>query len=232
MNQQLEDAVRDSLDRAARHTQIPPDLAERLLDHHTPRPRRPRATVIGALAMTVAACALGVVLSASGGSPAVGRVMTQARLTRLASFDFRLPAGYQARSAGSSCQANPVVFRPSASTPIARSFTEPGISSAANNQGGCIFSVISPPYKPTAADPGPIHVDIMPYGHVLNIDGYRAAITTFNSIEIPPDPSARDELELYVRLPEPGGVYQDIVFASRRISPSQLINVVKAGLSS
>jgi len=232
MNQQLEDAVRDSLDRAARNTPVPPDLAERLLDHHAPRPGWSRAMAIGALAATVAACTLGLVLTAPGGSSSVGRIMTQARLIRLASFDFRLPAGYRAASDGSSCQANPVVFRPSASTPIASPFSEPGISSAANRQGGCIFSVISPAYKPTAADPGPIHVDIMRYARVLTIDGYRAAITMFNSIEIPPDPSATDELELYVRLPEPGGVYQDIVFASRRISPRQLIDVVKAGLSS
>jgi hypothetical protein len=173
-------------------------------------PRRLAATVVATAAALVAL--IGVALTPGDkGSPVP--LPTQGSLppTRpgtgqtmhLASYNFRLPAGYA--TAASACTALPTDL---ASTIPAGPATGLPTAAAASADGGCVEAALVSREVPIPA--GAQAVEVGPY-------------SGFVSTSAPPS------VDLYVEIPAFRG-YHDLVLAAKELTANQLVAIAKSGL--
>jgi hypothetical protein len=239
---ELENELRSAFTRSAVDISIPEQARQRLLqrDYH-PRTGN-RRLAAGLAAGAIAAAAITVPLTAGGGSrPApAGPVM------RLASYTFRLPAGYKLTAATSPpCHAFAVTALPaSLAAPHGPVAQHPpygaGMKAAASASGGCILAVLLPRYTPTTARPDP---QAPAAAHPVQVGRYHGAII-HSRIFVPKSRFSRRNAEhgfppgwssftqLYVQLPARGGQLRDLVIGAKQLSDSALIKIAANGLSS
>jgi hypothetical protein len=230
---ELENELRSAFTRSAADISIPEQARQRLLqrDYH-PRTGN-RRLAAGLAAAAIAAAAITIPLTAGGGSrPApAGPVM------RLASYTFRLPAGYQLTAATSPpCHAFVITALPVAQYPPYGA----GMKAAASASGGCILAVLLPRYTPTTARPDP---DAPAAAHPVQVGRYHGSIID-SRIFVPKSRFSRRNAEhgfppgwtsftqLYVQLPATGGQIRDLVIGAKQLSDSALIKIAANGLSS
>jgi hypothetical protein len=239
---ELENELRRVFTRSAADISIPEQARQRLLqrDYH-PRTGN-RRLAAGLAAAAIAAAAITVPLTAGGGArPApAGPVM------RLASYTFRLPAGYQLTAATSPpCHAFAVTALPASLVPphgpVAQ---QPSygkqMKAAASASGGCIVAVLLPRYTPTAPMPDP---EAPAAAHPVPVGRYHGAIihsrifvtdirNSRQAARHGITPGWTSFTQLYVQLPARGGQVRDLVIGARQLSDAALIKIAANGLSS
>ncbi len=165
---------------------------------------------------------------------------------RLASYTFRLPAGYKLAAATSPpCHAFVVTALPASLVPphgpVAQNPPhDAGMKAAASASGGCILAVLAPPYTPTTAMPDP---EAPAAAHPVRVGRYHGAI--IHSRIFVTDirnrrqaarhgitPGWSSFTQLYVQLPAGGGKMRDLVIGAKQLSDSALIQIAANGLSS
>jgi hypothetical protein len=225
-----------------------PDLCSTVVHQHQGRRRRSRLK--GGLATLAVGTAVAVALSTTGtGGGAAPRAQVH-----LASFMFRLPAGYRSLpSTGKRLCALAIAVFP----PPGRPFLGPHrlaayakMRSAANADGGCLALLLTAPFRPgtKAASVSPDsarQVRVGPYqaweGHLPWSEG-RLKISALYVLA-PSGPAnghpervvfrkAPAPLVLDVRMPVADGEDRDLVVVSRGLSEQKLVSVVTSGLSS
>ena len=230
MTQDLENELRDMFARSAADIVITEQTRARLLQRHYPR--RVNRRLAAGLAAAAAAAGIAVPLAASAPGGAAGPAI------RLASYTFRMPAGYHLTAAGSApCQAFGIYFPPRGAKAQAQDpANSQAMRGAASSAGGCIVLALAPPYTPTASVPDPE----APYAvHPVPVGRYRGLISHV-SAEVFPElgkpsrlgPGWHRATNLYVPLPAGGGQMRDLVVGAQGLSDSALIKIVAGGLSS
>jgi hypothetical protein len=229
MTEDLENELRDMFARSAADIVISEQTRVRLLRH---RPRRVNRRLAAGLAAAAAAAGIAVPLAAGAPGGAAGPAI------RLASYTFRMPAGYHLTAARSApCQAFGIYFPPRGAKAQAQDpANSQAMRAAASSAGGCIVLALAPPYTPTASVPDPE----APYAvHPVQVGRYRGLISHV-SAEVFPEPGKPSRLgpgwhratNLYVPLPAGGGQMRDLVVGAQGLSDSALIKIVASGLSS
>jgi hypothetical protein len=174
-------------------------------------PRRLAATVVATAAALIAL--IGVVTLMPGdkgslvplptqGSPLPTRPST-GQTMHLASYNFRLPAGYA--TAASACTALPTDL---ASTIPADPATGLPTAAATSADGGCVEAALVAREVPIPA--GAQAVEVGPYTGFVSTSAY---------------PS----VDLYVEIPAFRG-YHDLVLAAKELTANQLVAIAKSGL--
>ena len=237
---ELENELRSAFAKSAQSIVISPQARQRLLQRDY-RPRTGnRRLAAGLAAAAVAAAGIAVPLAAGGGS----QPATAGPVMRLASYTFRLPAGYKLTAANSPpCHAFAVFAVPASLVPphgpVGQNPPYGGqMKAAASASGGCILAVLAPPYHPTTAIPDP---EAPAAARPVQVGRYHGAIIHSRMLVTGlsnPRQAARHGIklgwnsftQLYVQLPD-GGKMRDLVIGARQLSDAALIKIAANGLS-
>jgi hypothetical protein len=240
---EVERELRSAFARAAADFESPEQARQRLLqrDYHPKAVNRALAAGLAAAAVAVTA-AIAVPLAAGPGAQpaAAGPVM------RLASYAFRMPAGYQLTAATSApCHAFAIIALPASLLPPHGPVAQnppygAGMKAAASASGGCIVAVLAPRYTPTTAMPDP---EAPAGAHPAQVGRYHGSIID-SRMFVPKSRFSRRNAEhgfppgwsrftqLYVQLPAGGGKMRDLIIGAKKLSDSALIKIAANGLSS
>jgi hypothetical protein len=238
---ELERELRSAFTRTAESIAIPQQARQRLLQRNYHPATGNRRLAAGLAAAALAAAAITIPLAAGGGA----RPGAAGPVIRLASYTFRLPAGYRLTAASSPpCHAIVVTALPAsvvpAHGPVAKNLPYGGqMKAAASASGGCILAVLAPRYTPTAAMPDPEGpagghpVQIGPYhGVIIHVSAYVTDLRNRRqAARHGITPGWNYWTQLYVRLPAGGGRMRDLIIGARRLSDAALIKIAANGLS-
>jgi hypothetical protein len=226
-----ETRLREAFSRAAADIEVPGQARQRLLsrDYH---PRMVNRKLMAVLA-AAAAVAITVPLAIGGGShpAAAGPVL------RLASYSFRLPAGYTLTAATAApchafvAAAALVPWDPNAKDRRAPPPGQTAMKAAASAAGGCIAAELAPPYPPSMPDPeAPVA-----RAHPVQVGRYHGVIVHSPVLvfSVARFRAAKHHLftELFVPLPAGGGQMRDLVIGASQLSESELIKIAATGLA-
>jgi hypothetical protein len=156
---------------------------------------------------------------------------------RLASYTFRMPAGYRLTRAGAPrCQTSSVLeyFRVARSGDTSRYGS---IRAAAASSRACVGMDLEPAYRPTAAVPDPdVPVSTLQrYGQQprrVRVGRYHGVIFTVRLTTLGTERGGLATPELVVRLPFGHGEFRDLAVSGDGLSRAELLRIVADGLSS
>lgn len=233
ISDELENELRGVFARSGADIAVPQEVRTRLLQRDY-RPRSVNRGLAAGLTAAVAAAGIAIPLAVGAGSQstAAGPKIT------LASYTFRMPAGYK-RTAATSAACQTFAAYATGPNSLSLTLTGPGtsdpalpfgrgMSAAASSSGGCIVLVLAPAYTPTAAAPDP---EAPSTARPVQVGSYHGLIFD-SSISEATGRSIMSATELYVELPVAGGRMRDLVIGTTRISKATLIKIAADGLSS
>jgi hypothetical protein len=226
-----ETRLREAFTQAAADIEVPVQARQRLLgrDYH---PRTVNRKLMAVLA-AAAAVAIAVPLAMGGGS----RPAAAGPVLRLASYTFRLPAGYKLTAAAAApCHAFVVAAALVPWDPNARDRRAPPgqtvMKAAASAAGGCIDAVLGPPYMPYPGIPDPEAP--VARAHPVQVGRYHGVIVHSPVLvfSVARFRAAKHHsfTELFVPLPAGGGEMRDLVIGASQLSESELIKIAATGL--
>jgi len=238
---ELEHELRTAFARTAESITLPQQARQRLLQRNYHPATGNRRLAAGLAAAVIAAAAITVPLAAGGGS----QPATAGPVIHLASYTFRLPAGYRLTTTNPPpCHAIVVFPLPASVVPAHGPVAQhppygAQMKAAASASGGCILAVLAPRYTPTAAMPDP---EGPTGGHPVQIGPYHGVIIHTSAfvtdlrnrrqaVRHGITPGWNYWTQLYVRLPAGGSTMRDLIIGARQLPDAALINIAANGLS-